>query len=225
MVGLANPTVARRSDFAAFLSDLSAMAWSRRCQAILAASTTAARAGRCSALACRCLLFRDIRSGLGSATRSPRRSFAIGRAGARAETTFFGDPAVPETSRFADVKTPILSLGMTDDTWGTPRAIEGTVDATTPTRRLKSAFSARKTPAARSAISAISARALPHAVARPDRLAARRKPLPAGTAWLINRRALPSSGGSSADTWSQIPRPQSGAPPSLRQRRLWSDYP
>jgi predicted alpha/beta hydrolase len=38
---------------------------------------------------------------------------------------FFGDPAVPETSRFADVTIPILSLGMTDDTWGTPRAMKG----------------------------------------------------------------------------------------------------
>lgn len=37
---------------------------------------------------------------------------------------FFDDPTLPETSRFAEVKTPILSIGLTDDPWGTRRAIE-----------------------------------------------------------------------------------------------------
>jgi predicted alpha/beta hydrolase len=36
---------------------------------------------------------------------------------------FFDDPTFPETSRYADVRLPILALGMTDDAWGTPRAI------------------------------------------------------------------------------------------------------
>ena len=36
---------------------------------------------------------------------------------------FFGDPAVPETAGFAEVTTPILALGLTDDRWGTRRAI------------------------------------------------------------------------------------------------------
>lgn len=36
---------------------------------------------------------------------------------------FFSDPGVPETRRFAEVKTPILAIGMTDDPWGTPQAI------------------------------------------------------------------------------------------------------
>ena len=36
---------------------------------------------------------------------------------------FFEDPKFPETARFANVRTPILALGMTDDVWGTPRAI------------------------------------------------------------------------------------------------------
>ena len=36
---------------------------------------------------------------------------------------FFDDPRVPETARYADVRTPILALGMTDDVWGTQRAI------------------------------------------------------------------------------------------------------
>lgn len=36
---------------------------------------------------------------------------------------FFDDPALPETSRYRDVKTPILSLGLSDDPWGTKRAV------------------------------------------------------------------------------------------------------
>lgn len=36
---------------------------------------------------------------------------------------FFDDPTLSETSRYADVRRPILALGMTDDVWGTPRAI------------------------------------------------------------------------------------------------------
>ncbi len=36
---------------------------------------------------------------------------------------FFDDPKVPETNRFADVNTPILSIGMTDDPWGTKAAV------------------------------------------------------------------------------------------------------
>lgn len=35
---------------------------------------------------------------------------------------FFGDPQVPEVSRIAAVTTPILTLGMSDDPWGNPRA-------------------------------------------------------------------------------------------------------
>lgn len=37
---------------------------------------------------------------------------------------FFGDLRVPETARYADVTTPILALGMTDDVWGTRRAVD-----------------------------------------------------------------------------------------------------
>ena len=37
---------------------------------------------------------------------------------------FFSDPSVPETSRFADVRTPILSIRHSDDDWGTEAAIE-----------------------------------------------------------------------------------------------------
>jgi predicted alpha/beta hydrolase len=36
---------------------------------------------------------------------------------------FFDDPALPETGRYANVRTPILAFGLTDDRWGTPRAV------------------------------------------------------------------------------------------------------
>ena len=36
---------------------------------------------------------------------------------------FFGDPAVPEAARFADVRLPLLSVGIEDDQWGTPAAV------------------------------------------------------------------------------------------------------
>lgn len=35
---------------------------------------------------------------------------------------FFADPTMDAVRRFAEVRTPILALGMTDDPWGTPRA-------------------------------------------------------------------------------------------------------
>lgn len=36
---------------------------------------------------------------------------------------FFGDRSIAETDRFDAVTTPILSIGMTDDPWGTPKAV------------------------------------------------------------------------------------------------------
>lgn len=35
---------------------------------------------------------------------------------------FFADPTMDAARRFADVETPILAIGLTDDPWGTPRA-------------------------------------------------------------------------------------------------------
>lgn len=37
---------------------------------------------------------------------------------------FFDDPRVPETARYAKVRTPIAAIGMSDDVWGTRRAID-----------------------------------------------------------------------------------------------------
>ncbi|MFD2238571.1 alpha/beta hydrolase family protein [Aureimonas populi] len=36
---------------------------------------------------------------------------------------FFTDPKVPEVSRFSDVRIPVLALGISDDAWGTPKAV------------------------------------------------------------------------------------------------------
>lgn len=38
---------------------------------------------------------------------------------------FFDDPAVGARAGYATVRSPLLSVGMTDDPWGTPRAVEG----------------------------------------------------------------------------------------------------
>ena len=41
----------------------------------------------------------------------------------RMRNYFFDDPNLPETANFAQVRIPLLSLGMLDDPWGTPRAV------------------------------------------------------------------------------------------------------
>jgi predicted alpha/beta hydrolase len=37
----------------------------------------------------------------------------------------FADPKVPESRYFSSVRTPMLSIGINDDPWGTPRAVDG----------------------------------------------------------------------------------------------------
>ncbi len=72
-------------------------------------------------------LFRDIPKSLGIGDPIPSTVFRDWARWCSRPDYFFGDPMVPETSRFAEVTTPILALGMTDDAWGTPRAIKGLV--------------------------------------------------------------------------------------------------
>ncbi|MGE0231952.1 MAG: alpha/beta fold hydrolase [Flavobacteriaceae bacterium] len=36
---------------------------------------------------------------------------------------FFGDPELPETDNFARYRGPLLAIGLTDDRWGTPKAL------------------------------------------------------------------------------------------------------
>ncbi|WP_421850865.1 hypothetical protein [Oricola sp.] len=46
----------------------------------------------------------------------------------RSPRYFFDDPALDMADRFAKVETPILSLGLHDDVWGTPKANAGLMD-------------------------------------------------------------------------------------------------
>lgn len=41
---------------------------------------------------------------------------------------FFDDPDLPQTRHFADVRLPLLAIGLTDDPWGTPRAVQHLMD-------------------------------------------------------------------------------------------------
>ncbi|NDV85227.1 alpha/beta fold hydrolase [Aurantimonas aggregata] len=59
--------------------------------------------------------------GLGTALAGP--IFRDWARWCRREAFFFDDPAVAETSRFADVRLPLLSIGIADDPWGTPAAV------------------------------------------------------------------------------------------------------
>lgn len=47
---------------------------------------------------------------------------------------FFDDATLPETARFADVRIPLLSIGLTDDPWGTRRAVEALMTRYTAAR-------------------------------------------------------------------------------------------
>ena len=41
------------------------------------------------------------------------------------EAYFFDDPDLPQTERYANVTLPLLSIGLEDDVWGTPQAVDG----------------------------------------------------------------------------------------------------
>lgn len=69
------------------------------------------------------LLFEDTPRWLGIGEPIPGTVFRDWARWCRMPDYFFDDPAVPETARYRDVKTPILALGMTDDVWGTERAV------------------------------------------------------------------------------------------------------
>lgn len=68
-------------------------------------------------------LFRDMPRRLGIGEPIPSTVFRDWARWCRKPGYFFDDPSVPETSRYRDVTTPILALGMTDDVWGTERAV------------------------------------------------------------------------------------------------------
>jgi predicted alpha/beta hydrolase len=68
-------------------------------------------------------LFREIPRRLGVGEPIPGSVFRDWARWCSMANYFFDDPAVPETSRYRQVTTPILALGMTDDIWGTKRAV------------------------------------------------------------------------------------------------------
>ncbi len=70
------------------------------------------------------LLHRDMPRWLKLGEPIPASCFRDWARWCRMENYFFDDPHLPETARFADVRLPILAIGMTDDPWATPRAVD-----------------------------------------------------------------------------------------------------
>lgn len=68
-------------------------------------------------------LFRDVPRRLGVGEPIPSSVFRDWARWCSMPDYFFDDPSVPETSRYREVTTPILTLGLTDDRWGTKRAV------------------------------------------------------------------------------------------------------
>jgi len=64
--------------------------------------------------------------GLGTALAGP--IFRDWARWCRTPDFFFSDPGVPESERFAGVDLPLLSIGLTDDRWGTRRAVSALLD-------------------------------------------------------------------------------------------------
>ncbi len=69
------------------------------------------------------LLFRDTPRWLGIGEPIPGTVFRDWARWCSMPNYFFDDKNFGETARYADVRTPILALGITDDVWGTERAV------------------------------------------------------------------------------------------------------
>lgn len=68
-------------------------------------------------------LFSDMPGWLGVGDAIPTTVFRDWARWCAMPDYFFDDRNFPETSRYREVTTPILAIGLTDDIWGTPRAI------------------------------------------------------------------------------------------------------
>ncbi|HWK67050.1 MAG TPA: esterase [Rhizobiaceae bacterium] len=68
-------------------------------------------------------LFRDVPRRLGVGEPIPSTVFRDWARWCSMPDYFFDDATVPETSRYREVTTPILALGLSDDIWGTRRAV------------------------------------------------------------------------------------------------------
>lgn len=69
------------------------------------------------------LLYRGTPRWLGIGAPIPSSCFRDWARWCRMRNYFFDDPGLPETARFAEVRTPILMIGLTDDRWATPRGV------------------------------------------------------------------------------------------------------
>ena len=69
------------------------------------------------------ILLGHIPSWLGIGEPLPGSVFRDWARWCRMRNYFFDDSQLPETTRFSDVRLPLLSIGMLDDPWGTPRAV------------------------------------------------------------------------------------------------------
>lgn len=69
------------------------------------------------------LAFRDTPRWLGIGEPIPGSVFRDWARWCRMPNYFFDDASLPETARYSAVRTPILALGLTDDRWGTRRAV------------------------------------------------------------------------------------------------------
>jgi predicted alpha/beta hydrolase len=68
-------------------------------------------------------LFTDMPRWMGLGEPIPASVFRDWARWCRHRDYFFGDPAFAETARYRNVRTPILAFGLTDDIWGTPKAV------------------------------------------------------------------------------------------------------
>ena len=143
---------------------------------------------------------------------------------------FFGDPVVPETAalRRGDDADPGARAHRRP--LGNARAPRGRCSSTMPTRRSRSAGCRPPTAARRSAISASSGRGFRQRCGRSSSAGCwRGRPMTIGeTTFDLAQRMLPSAPpvrrsrcGSSAGTWSPVPRPRSDAAPWCGRNRPW----
>jgi predicted alpha/beta hydrolase len=68
-------------------------------------------------------LFTDMPRWMGLGEPIPASVFRDWARWCRHPDYFFGDASLAETARYKNVRTPILALGLTDDIWGTPKAV------------------------------------------------------------------------------------------------------
>jgi predicted alpha/beta hydrolase len=74
------------------------------------------------------MIYRDTPKWLGIGEPIPGTCFRDWARWCRMENYFFDDPDLPEIANFDAVRIPILAIGLTDDAWATPRAVDHFMD-------------------------------------------------------------------------------------------------